>query len=246
MDRYMDLQGKHLDYALNGKVMLCTGVVLFILLLTVLCFHSYVRILFRDIRRRHMRRRAQRLLSISTAGTTSSTTGASKGLDSSVIRTIPTIVYTTKASYFPPLECAVCLSEFEDDEKARVLPTCNHTFHVDCIDMWFYSHSNCPMCRAPIQAVIPVNPPKTLEQTAATVSETALPLPPGDDIEANSFFPPSSSSSSSSSLEMESCPMKRLELVGLGTVVEVTIGTPCGIGFGLSDPGYKKDLECIV
>ncbi|CAI9759872.1 unnamed protein product [Fraxinus pennsylvanica] len=43
--------------------------------------------------------------------------------------------------------CAVCLSEFEEDEELRTLPECKHSFHVQCIDMWLYSHSNCPMCR---------------------------------------------------------------------------------------------------
>ncbi|KAK3037831.1 hypothetical protein RJ639_031872 [Escallonia herrerae] len=44
--------------------------------------------------------------------------------------------------------CPVCLSEFEEGEQLRTLPECMHGFHVACIDMWLYSHSNCPMCRA--------------------------------------------------------------------------------------------------
>ncbi|GMJ01056.1 AtL5 [Hibiscus trionum] len=220
----MDLQGNHMDYALNGRAMLCTGVVLFIAVLTVLCFHNYVRVLFRDGRRRYMSHRALRLLSISTSGT-SSTTVASEGLDSSVIKTIPVIVYATGASCLPPLECAVCLSEFENEEKTRVLPKCNHTFHVDCIDMWFYGHSNCPLCRAPVQAIIPVKP----EQIAVPVAETADSEPARDASETESSSPFSSSSSSSSSFEMESCPMQKLELVGI--VVEVPARAPCGIGF---------------
>ncbi|OWM77283.1 RING-H2 finger protein ATL39-like [Punica granatum] len=47
------------------------------------------------------------------------------------------------------LECAVCLSVVEDGEEIRRLPRCKHTFHVSCIDMWLYSHSDCPLCRAP-------------------------------------------------------------------------------------------------
>nr|GMC53892.1 RING-H2 finger protein ATL60-like [Ipomoea batatas] len=37
-----------------------------------------------------------------------------------------------------------------EGEKARLLPKCNHGFHVDCIDMWFHSHSTCPLCRNPV------------------------------------------------------------------------------------------------
>ncbi|CAL5343552.1 unnamed protein product [Camellia sinensis] len=43
--------------------------------------------------------------------------------------------------------CAVCLCEFEDGEELRTMPECVHSFHVECIDMWLYSHSTCPLCR---------------------------------------------------------------------------------------------------
>ncbi|KAK4265613.1 hypothetical protein QN277_026641 [Acacia crassicarpa] len=47
-------------------------------------------------------------------------------------------------------ECPVCLSVFEDGEEVRKLPGCNHSFHVICIDMWLYSHMDCPVCRTPV------------------------------------------------------------------------------------------------
>ncbi|KAE7998487.1 hypothetical protein FH972_003029 [Carpinus fangiana] len=47
-------------------------------------------------------------------------------------------------------ECAVCLSVFEEGEEVRTLPRCKHSFHAPCIDMWLYSHSDCPLCRAPV------------------------------------------------------------------------------------------------
>ncbi|KAH9550562.1 hypothetical protein CY35_10G078300 [Sphagnum magellanicum] len=45
-------------------------------------------------------------------------------------------------------ECAVCLSDFEEEDDLRLLPGCKHVFHQDCIDVWFQSHSTCPLCRA--------------------------------------------------------------------------------------------------
>ncbi len=45
-------------------------------------------------------------------------------------------------------ECAVCLSEFELEDSLRLLPKCKHVFHLECIDVWFQSHSTCPLCRA--------------------------------------------------------------------------------------------------
>ncbi|CAI0628730.1 unnamed protein product [Linum tenue] len=32
------------------------------------------------------------------------------------------------------LECAVCISKFEDVEILRLLPQCKHAFHINCID----------------------------------------------------------------------------------------------------------------
>ncbi|XP_052183836.1 RING-H2 finger protein ATL52-like [Diospyros lotus] len=46
-------------------------------------------------------------------------------------------------------ECPICLSEFEEGEEVRQLPRCKHSFHALCIDMWLYSHFDCPVCRAP-------------------------------------------------------------------------------------------------
>ncbi|KFK24948.1 hypothetical protein AALP_AA8G046900 [Arabis alpina] len=45
------------------------------------------------------------------------------------------------------MECLICLGEFVEGEKVRVLPKCNHGFHVKCIDTWLLSHSSCPTCR---------------------------------------------------------------------------------------------------
>ncbi|XP_024515888.1 RING-H2 finger protein ATL2-like [Selaginella moellendorffii] len=46
-----------------------------------------------------------------------------------------------------PVECAVCLGNFEEGELLRILPACGHLFHPDCIDAWLHTHSTCPLCR---------------------------------------------------------------------------------------------------
>ncbi|KAK4415736.1 RING-H2 finger protein ATL1 [Sesamum alatum] len=51
-------------------------------------------------------------------------------------------------------QCAVCLSVFEEGELVRQLPKCNHLFHAQCIDMWLYSHMDCPLCRSPVEPPI--------------------------------------------------------------------------------------------
>ncbi|XP_044485269.1 RING-H2 finger protein ATL3-like [Mangifera indica] len=71
------------------------------------------------------------------------------GLDAAVLRSIPVVTFTPQ-NFEDGLECAVCLSEVVEGERARLLPKCNHGFHVECIDMWFQSHSTCPLCRNPV------------------------------------------------------------------------------------------------
>ncbi|KAF5207691.1 Ring-h2 finger protein atl2 [Thalictrum thalictroides] len=69
------------------------------------------------------------------------------GLDVSVIASIPIFVH--KSDHIcNKLECVICLSVFEENDIGRHLPSCNHAFHVQCIDKWLRSHSSCPICRA--------------------------------------------------------------------------------------------------
>ena len=63
-----------------------------------------------------------------------------------IMRRIPVVVYEARAGV-SATECAICLGEFEDGEKVRVLPRCYHGFHVQCIDMWLAMNPSCPTCR---------------------------------------------------------------------------------------------------
>ncbi|GAV67296.1 zf-RING_2 domain-containing protein [Cephalotus follicularis] len=71
---------------------------------------------------------------------------AATGLKKRHLRQIPVAVYGADVE-IPSTECPICLGEFVDGEKVRVLPKCNHRFHVKCIDTWLGSHSSCPTCR---------------------------------------------------------------------------------------------------
>ncbi|XP_038701717.1 RING-H2 finger protein ATL74-like [Tripterygium wilfordii] len=72
---------------------------------------------------------------------------ASTGLKKRDLKQIPVAVYGGAGVGITATECAICLGEFVDGEKVRVLPKCNHGFHVRCIDTWLVSHSSCPNCR---------------------------------------------------------------------------------------------------
>lgn len=73
---------------------------------------------------------------------------AATGLKKRDLKQIPVAVYRTGLNIpETATECPICLGEFADGEKVRVLPNCNHEFHVRCIDTWLLSHSSCPNCR---------------------------------------------------------------------------------------------------
>ncbi|XWS37376.1 hypothetical protein CRYUN_Cryun19dG0037700 [Craigia yunnanensis] len=69
------------------------------------------------------------------------------GLDQSVIDALPVFYYKDIMGLKEPFDCAVCLCEFSDHDKLRLLPLCSHAFHIGCIDTWLLSNSTCPLCR---------------------------------------------------------------------------------------------------
>ncbi|CAN6244607.1 unnamed protein product [Urochloa humidicola] len=105
----------------------------------------------------------------------------SQGLDAEVVEAFPTMTYaeakalrvgSTKGGDCEALECAVCLSEFEDGERLRLLlPKCSHAFHTDCIAHWLAGHVTCPVCRCNLQPSDDKD-----HTTSASVGEPTIPL----------------------------------------------------------------------
>ena len=71
----------------------------------------------------------------------------SSGIDKRVMESLPFFRFSSLKGSKEGLECAVCLSKFEEIEVLRLLPNCRHAFHINCIDQWLESHSSCPLCR---------------------------------------------------------------------------------------------------
>ncbi|KAF3792234.1 RING-H2 finger protein [Nymphaea thermarum] len=147
----------------TGKVMVASIILLFAVVVFVMLLHLYARWFWgtggrvsRSRRRRFVFTTDQDPVRVQR-----------RGLDPAVIRSLPVFDFQAK-SHEDGLECAVCLSEFEDGEKARLLPACRHSFHVDCIDMWFHSHSTCPLCRT----VVKVEP--TVVATSTSEGEVRI------------------------------------------------------------------------
>ncbi|KAF2289150.1 hypothetical protein P3X46_005931 [Hevea brasiliensis] len=144
-------------YSLSGRIMLTAIVILFFVIIMTACLHLYARWYLLHARRRQVRRARSRRTNLIFYVDPSNPAAAhitipSRGLDAAVLKSLPVFVYSSK-TYPDSIECAVCLSEFEENEKGRILPKCNHSFHIECIDMWFHSHSTCPLCRSPVEPV---------------------------------------------------------------------------------------------
>ncbi|KAJ9152479.1 hypothetical protein P3X46_026040 [Hevea brasiliensis] len=69
------------------------------------------------------------------------------GLDQAFIDALPVFQYREIVGLKEPFDCAVCLCEFSEKDKLRLLPMCSHAFHINCIDTWLLSNSTCPLCR---------------------------------------------------------------------------------------------------
>ncbi|PUZ78285.1 hypothetical protein GQ55_1G441200 [Panicum hallii var. hallii] len=106
-----------------------------------------------------------------------------RGLEEAVIQALPAFRYrkaiknaaAAAADSAPMSECAVCLGEFEDEERVRMLPACLHVFHVDCIDTWLQGNANCPLCRAAITGhclLPPLDQLPQLDEVAIQVTPT--------------------------------------------------------------------------
>jgi hypothetical protein len=86
------------------------------------------------------------------------------GLDQAAIDAMPEFAYGELSGAAPaatrkgkekaarPFDCAVCLCEFADHDRLRLLPACGHAFHVACIDVWLRSSATCPLCRTKLTA----------------------------------------------------------------------------------------------
>lgn len=44
-------------------------------------------------------------------------------------------------------DCTICRNTIQDADCVRLLPSCSHYFHLDCIDQWLPYQDTCPLCK---------------------------------------------------------------------------------------------------
>ncbi|XP_010474296.2 PREDICTED: RING-H2 finger protein ATL3-like isoform X2 [Camelina sativa] len=151
----------------TSKIILTAIIVLFIAVLFVLILHLYAKLYWWRIDQLQQQQQQQQQQEQEQEEDQTSSTApplitrrqrrrfifvpgqdaqSNTGLSAFELSSLP-IVFFRQDSCKDGLECSICLSELVKGDKARLLPKCNHSFHVECIDMWFQSHSTCPICR---------------------------------------------------------------------------------------------------
>ncbi|KAK7405026.1 hypothetical protein VNO78_06167 [Psophocarpus tetragonolobus] len=162
--RYHKEQEHHSD--VNRNILYISMLSFLTVLFLFIAFYLYCRWIF--TRRSHHRAAIHRLTlaamhvsDVNTGTTHSQVEPANAGLDPAIIASLPTFTVGAKvleggdggggATSTVVVECAVCLSALEGEEKAKLLPNCNHFFHVGCIETWLNSHATCPLCRAEVK-----------------------------------------------------------------------------------------------
>ncbi|XVF46226.1 hypothetical protein PTKIN_Ptkin03bG0010400 [Pterospermum kingtungense] len=106
----------------------------------------------------------QNLLSTAAVEINATVAAAPPRLDPDIINSLPIILHRSRVvtntdegikhgDCIEETECCICLGAFEDEEKLKVLPQCNHAYHSDCIDNWLSSQSSCPLCRASLTPI---------------------------------------------------------------------------------------------
>ncbi|KAG5033418.1 hypothetical protein JHK85_017400 [Glycine max] len=88
---------------------------------------------------------------------------ANSGLDEALIKSIRVCKYNKGGGLVEGHDCSVCLIEFQENENLRLLPKCNHAFHLPCVDTWLKSHATCPLCRSSVTACPNPNPNSSME-----------------------------------------------------------------------------------
>ncbi|KAM1494759.1 hypothetical protein ACFX15_028658 [Malus domestica] len=86
----------------------------------------------------------------------------SLGLDAAAIDSLPVILHRSVVIANPStvldveaigIEFCICLGFFEREEKVKVLPKCQHTYHSEYVDKWLTVQSSCPLCRLSLRVI---------------------------------------------------------------------------------------------
>ncbi|XP_065355228.1 E3 ubiquitin-protein ligase Godzilla isoform X2 [Calliphora vicina] len=117
-----------------------------------------------------------------------------------MLRKLPIIKFT-KNSDLAYDTCVICLDEFAEGDKLRVLP-CKHPYHSECIDVWLTENKrDCPICKRKVftkgETRSQRNRQSSLDSVTDTDDDTTPLLQQSTNSSMNSAVSPLSSNTSS-------------------------------------------------
>nr|GMD41654.1 RING-H2 finger protein ATL70-like [Ipomoea batatas] len=72
------------------------------------------------------------------------------GLDEATLLSYPKMLFSdAKVNHKDSTAtcCSICLADYKNSDMLRLLPDCDHLFHLKCVDPWLRLHPTCPVCR---------------------------------------------------------------------------------------------------
>ncbi|KAM3199024.1 RING-H2 finger protein ATL70-like [Capsicum annuum] len=72
------------------------------------------------------------------------------GLDETTLSSYPKLLYSeAKVNHKDTTAscCSICLADYKNNDMLRLLPDCEHLFHLKCVDPWLMLNPSCPVCR---------------------------------------------------------------------------------------------------
>ena len=57
---------------------------------------------------------------------------------------IETIIFDIFHTKF--YQCGICMDSFNDGEKINKIISCQHIFHIECLNQWIQANKKCPLC----------------------------------------------------------------------------------------------------
>ena len=76
--------------------------------------------------------------------------------------------------------CSICHSQYEEGDILRSINSCNHVFHLSCIEEWLHNHTTCPVCRRDITTEdtnTEENSEQQTQQSQQTQQTTTIDIP---------------------------------------------------------------------
>ncbi|KAF6150141.1 hypothetical protein GIB67_023096 [Kingdonia uniflora] len=86
------------------------------------------------------------------------------GVDEATLRSYPKLLYSDVKGYHgnkdsTSLCCSICLADYKGNDMLRLLPDCEHLFHLSCVDPWLRQNPTCPVCRSTSPMPSPLSTP---------------------------------------------------------------------------------------